>query len=53
MMGPALRHHHFGNVLVDVYGQLSDLYATQKDGQMAPIGGMLSRLMECCNAALC
>jgi len=31
--------------MVDVYGQLSPEYATQKGGQMQPIGGMLRRLM--------
>jgi len=31
--------------MVDVYGQLSAEYATQKGGQMAPIGGMLKRLL--------
>ena len=31
--------------MVDVYGQLSADYATQKGDQMAPIGKMLKRLL--------
>jgi len=31
--------------MIDVYGQLSATYATQKGDQMAPIGQMLKRLM--------
>lgn len=32
--------------MVDVYGQLSDDYATQKGDQMQPIGRMMKRLMS-------
>lgn len=32
--------------MVDVYGQLSPLYATQKGGQMEPTGKMIRRLLE-------
>jgi hypothetical protein len=31
--------------MVDVYGQLSPLYATQKGGQMEPTGKMLRKLL--------
>ena len=34
------------NQMVDVYGQLSPLYATQKGGQMEPTGKMVRRLLE-------
>ena len=32
--------------MVDVYGQLSELYATQKGGQMEPTGKMIQRLLQ-------
>jgi hypothetical protein len=31
--------------MVDVYGQLTPLYATQQGGQMEPTGKMLKRLI--------
>ena len=37
-------HENFRG-MVDVYGQLSPLYATQKGGQMEPTGKMLKRLI--------
>lgn len=37
-------HENFRG-MVDVYGQLSPLYATQKGGQMGPTGKMIKRLM--------
>ena len=36
---------HCGSFQVDVYGQLSPLYATQKGGQMEPTGKMIKRLI--------
>ena len=36
---------HCGSFQVDVYGQLSPLYATQKGGQMEPTGKMIKQLI--------
>ena len=39
-------NHENRRGMVDVYGQLSPLYATQKGGQMEPTGKMIRRLLE-------
>ena len=38
-------NHENRRGMVDVYGQLSPLYATQKGGQMQPTGLMIRRLL--------
>jgi len=38
-------NHENARGMVDVYGQLGNDYATQKGGQMEPIGKMVKRLL--------
>ena len=39
-------NHENRRGMVDVYGQMSPLYATQKGGQMEPTGKMIRRLLS-------